>query len=187
MHLRSSLVLQWVKDLVSCQCCGTGLTPGWGTSECRWAVAKKKNKQTNENTSSPLGQRTRRTPALLLPTLEARSVSQSTNLHRVLSYNIEGAEDQALTESSEKTLAFQLLFPHWKRKTKKMLSSKRHAVKNAEKEDKPFKGVTLGVPSSIKLNVTALRTCTFRFPDSAESKASITNLNPPASFLSPFP
>ena len=42
-----------------------------------------------------------------------------------------------------------------------MLSSKRHTVKNVEKEGKPFKGVTLGVPFPIKLNVAALRTCTF--------------------------
>lgn len=33
--------------------------------------------------------------------------------------------------------------------------------KNVEKEDKPFKRVTLGVPFPMELNVTALRTCTF--------------------------
>lgn len=92
------------------------------------------------------------------------------------------------SKSQERTIHVPTSVPHregiWEKRAEHW---KAHCVKNVRKEDKAFKRVTLGGPFPIKLNVTALRTCTFWFPDFTESEASITNLNPPASFLSPFP
>lgn len=86
---------------------------------------------------------------------------------------MEGPEDGARAGPSENPGV-----PTPKEKDQKMLLYKRPKdvlYKNAAKGDKPFKRVTLGVPFPMELNVTALRTCSFWFPDFAESKASITN------------
>lgn len=130
------------------------------------------NKDCLKNASRSLGQRKGRAPSLPLPLLQARSVSQSTNFW-VLPWR--RPRTVHLQRQVRKPQCSNFGFHTEKDRPKKCWAPKDMLCKNVEKEDKPFKRVTLGVPFPIELNVTTLRTCTFWFPDFAESKASITN------------
>lgn len=106
--------------------------------------------------------------------LETPSVSQSTNFYWVLPCRRHWEQGTHRDKWENPSVPTFVITPK-KKETKKCWAPKDTLCKNVGKEDKPFKRVTLGVPFPSELNVTALRTCTFWFPDFAKSKASIMN------------